>query len=251
MEERRKSKQAASGKAKSFDDMVDKDGTLRTDEATAASSAAATQPEESGLRHRRTESRAAAQGSASANPFADEMGGPVVNAHTWPQEKKPDPISRSGTPTHPVSCDSASPPNLRDSAVSPPVPPKPMAYQPQRLLVDTDEVSNHPSEQLVDLTPTTSASSAAADLAELNDYPQSSRSDYWSVNEWAQNNAPAFYSPPVSERIENHTDGSHADTGEHASQVGSEDMNVMSDDEARISTPSSWTEVGSQVSEDY
>ena len=256
MEERRKSKQAANGKAKSFDDMVDKDGTLKVEETTATSSATNAQPEELGLRHRHAESRAAALGSACANPFADEMGVPIVDAHPLPQEQKPDPISRSNTPTLPAS--SASPPTLRDSPASPPVPPKPTAYQPQSLLIDTDEVSNHPSEQLVDLTPTTSASSAAADLAELNDYPRPSRSNYWSVNEWAQNGAPAFYSPPqseaaggIEERMENHTVGSHAETGEHASQVVSENMDVMSDDGARISTPGSWTEVGSQVSEDY
>lgn len=256
MEERRKSKQATNGKAKSFDDMVDKDGALRVEEMTAMSSAAEAQAEESGLRHRHTGSRAAALGSAFADPFADEMGVPIMDAHPSPTEQKHDPISRSSTPTPPAS--SASPPTIRDSPASPPVPPKPAAYQPQRLLIDTDEVSNHPSEQLLDLTPTTSASSAAADLAELNDYPQPSRSNYWSVNEWAQNSAPAFYSPPQSEaaggiekKMENHTDGSHTGTGEHASQVGSEDMGVMSDDEAPISTPGSWTEVGSQVSEDY
>ena len=252
MEERRKSKQAAQGKAKSFDDMVDKDGALKVEELTASSSAAEAQPEESGLRHRHTEHRAAALGSAFADPFADEMGLPVMDAPPSPQEQKPDPISRSSTPTHPVS--SASPPTLRDSTASPPVPPKPAAYQPQRLLIDADEVSNHPSEQLLDLTPTTSASSAATDLAELNDHPRPSRSNYWSVNEWAQTSAPAFYSPPrseeaggIEERMENHTDGSYAGTGEHASQIGSEDLDVMSDDGIR--TPDNWTEVGSH--EDY
>lgn len=260
LEERRKSKQAANGRAKSFDEMVDKDGTLKVEEKfeepTATSSAAKANQEESGLRHRHTESRAAALGSVYANPFADEMAVPIVDAHPSPQEQKPDSIPRSSTPTLPISSD--SPPTLRDSPASPPVPPKPAAYQPQRPLIDTDEVSNHPSEQLVDLTPTTSASSAAVDLAELNDYPQLARSNHWSaVNEWTQNNAPAFYSPPqseaagrVEERMESHLDGSQAETGEHASQIGSEDMDFMSDEEARI-TPGSWTEVGSQVSEDY
>ena len=256
MEERRRSKQATKGKAKNFDDLVDKDGALKVEEPTAMSSAAELQPEEPGLRYRHTETRAAALGSAYADPFADEMGVAIMDVSSSSQEQKPDPVSRSSTPTHPIS--SASPPTLRDSPASPPVPPKPAAYQPLRLLIDTEEVSNHPSEQLLDLTPTTSACSAAVDLAELNDDRRPSRSNYWSVNEWAQNGAPAFYSPPqseaasgIEERIEDQTEGSHAGTGEHASQVGSEDMDVMSDDEARISTPGSWTEVGSQVSEDY
>lgn len=255
MEERRRSKQAAKGEAKSFDDMVDKDGALKVEETTASSSAAEARPEEPGLRHRHTGSTAAALGSAYADPFADEMGVPIMETPPSPQEHKPDPISRSSTPTLPAS--SASPPTLRDSPASPPVPPKPAAYQPQRLLIDMDEVSSHPSEQLLDLTPTTSASSAAADLAELNGDPQPSRSNHWSVDEWAQNFAPAFYSPPQSEaagmeeRMENHIDGSYAGTGEHVSQVGAEDMDVMSDDGSRVSTPGSWTEVVSQVSEDY
>lgn len=253
MEERRRSKQAAKGKAKSFDDLVDKDGALKVEEPTAVSSAADAKPEESGLRHRNTESGAATRGSAHADPF--EIGVQAIDAT---QEQMSDPVSRSGTPTHPTS--SASPPTLRDSPASPPVPPKPAAYQPLRLLIDVEEISNHPSEQLLDLTPTTSASSAAADLAELNDASRPPRTNYWSVNEWAQNGAPAFYSPPqseaagiIDERTENCTDVSHAGTGEHASQVGSEDMDmdVLSDDEAMISTPLSWTEVGSQVSEDY
>ncbi len=256
MEERRRSKQEAKGKGKSFDDLVDRDGTLKVEQTTAISSAAEVQPEEPGLRHRHREYRAAALGSAFADPFADEMGVPIMDTPPSPQDQKSDPITRSSTPTFPAS--STSPPTLRDSPASPPVPPKPAAYQPQRLLIDTDEVSNHPSEQLLDLTPTTSAFSAAADLAELNDGPRPSRSNYWSVDEWAQNSAPDFYSPPqseaaggIEERMEDRTDGSYAGTGEHASQVGSEDMDVMSDDEARVSTPGSWTEVGSQVSEDY
>ena len=256
MEERRKSKQAAQGKAKSFDDLVDKDGTLKPEETTATSSAAEAQPQESGLRNRHTESRAAAQGSAYANPFADETGVPMMDAPPSPHGPEPNLNSRSSTPTLPAS--STSPMTLRDSPVSPPVPPKPAAYRPQRLLIDADEVSNHPSEQLLDLTPTTSASSAAADLAELNKDSRPSRSGYWSVNEWAQNSAPAFYSPPQSEaasiieaRMENHIEKSRAGTDEHADQFGSEDMDVMSEDEVRVSTPGSWTEVGSQVSEDY
>ena len=204
--------------------------------------AAEPQAEDPGLRHRHVESQAAALGSAFANPFADEMV--VDSPATLPDE----PSHRSPTPTLPV------PP------ISPPVPPKPAAYQPQRLLIDTEEVSNHPSEQLLDLTPTTSASSANADLAELNDHNHNpSQSNFWSVNEWAQNSGtPDFYSPPRSEHpgieegLEAITAGSQSgNSGEHASQIGSEDLDVLSDDGAGINTPSSWTEVGSQVSEDY
>ena len=246
IEERRRSQQEAKGKGKSFDDMVDKDGTLKAEEASATTTATEPQTEESGIRHRNTESQGAALGSTFANPFTDEMcieTSPSTLDHG--QDQASEPPSRSATPTLPTS------------PASPPVPPKPAAYQLQRLLIDTEEVSNHPSEQLLDLTPTTSASSMNGDLAELNNHPQLSRSNYWSVNEWAQHSAPAFYSPPqsvaggIEERMENRTEPSLIGSGEHASQVSTEDLDVLSDDEARINTPGSWTEVGSQVSEDF
>ena len=153
-------------------------------------------------------------------------------------------MSRSPTPT----------------LASPPVPPKPAAYQPQSLLIDTNDVSHHPSEQIVNLTPTTSASSAAADLAELDeeDRRQTSPDSYLSVDEWAQNQSvhQSSHSPPQSmAEVPTHCDidsvieGSVADSIEHASQAGTEDMDVVSEFEGGINTPSTWTEVGSQASE--
>ena len=265
LEERRRSRQASTGKAKNFDDLVDKDGALKVEEpSTATTTAAEPQAEEPGLRHRQTESKAAALGSTFANPFADEMHIESVpsltdltvdhafadamnidSPHTV-QDHAEDSPSRSRTPT------------LAVSPTSPPVPPKPAAYQPQHLLIDTDEVSHHPSEELLDLTPTTSTSSFNADPAELNDNRQPTQSNYWSINEWAENHAAPFYSPPASvaqgieEKMDEHVvEGPQAGSGEHASQAGSEDFDVMSDDEARVSTPGSWTEVDSQVSEYY
>ncbi|KAK0507447.1 hypothetical protein JMJ35_009970 [Cladonia borealis] len=277
LEERRRSKQPASPKAKSFDELVDQDGTLKTEETSATTTAAEPQEEDSGLRHRHVEAQAAALGSSFANPFTDEMhiDPPAPLSDSMYDISSPptirnasisEPPSRSQTPTLPIS------------PASPPIPPKPAAYQPQRilvntdplpnhppspqtprLLIDTDNLSNHPSEQLLYLTPTTSASSFNTDLAELNDpniQHQPAQSSYWSVNEWAENNARAtpFYSPPASEvqRMGEHTGGGEqADTGEHASQMGSEDLDVISEDGRGVNTPGSWTDVGSQVSEDY
>lgn len=242
LEERRKSKQGAANKAKSFHDLVDKDGALKKEETTATTTAAEPQPEEPSLRHRHTESQAAAMGSTFANPFADELdlGSPAT--------LQEDPPCGSRTPTLPAS------------PASPPVPPKPAAYQPQRLLIDTEGVSNYPSERSFDLTPTTSAFSANADLVELNDQPLASQSNYWSVNEWALNHSTteALYSrlrskpASVEERVEANTAASQVGSEEHVSQTGSEDFDGLSksDDGAGISTPGSWTEVGSQFSED-
>ena len=274
LEERRQSKQGSATKAKSFDDLVDKDGALKTDETFGTTTAAERFEESSGpVRKRHLGAQAAALGSIYANPFTDEMhidpptppkacteDMNVDSPPTIQQNSFSEPPSRSTTPTLPIS------------SASPPIPPKPAAYQPQRLvantdtdtdtasyppsepqhprpLIDTDALSNHPSEQLLDLTPTTSASSIHADLAELNEplHPVNpAQSSYWSINEWAENAEP-FYSPPEA------TVGAalQSDSGEHASRVGSEDLDVMSEDGRGISTPGSWTEVGSQVSEDY
>ena len=230
MEERRKPERGSASKAKSFDDLVDKDGALKKEETNAMTTAAEPKAEEPGLRHRRTESQAAALGSAFANPFEDKsnIGSPAT--------LRSDPAYRSYTPSPPAS------------SVSPPVPPKPAAYQPQRLLIDTEENSNHPSEQLVDLTPTTSASSANPDLAELNNQPHVSQTNFWSINEWAVNNSASGtpYSLPRTEPtgIEELSESVTLD-----SQADSEDFDGMSasDDGAGISTPDTWTEAGSVV----
>lgn len=239
LEEKRRSQQGASKKAKSFDDLVDKDGALKTNETTASSTAAEPQVVESGLRYRHPQSQPVAMGSAFANPFADEMS--VESPQTLERDSPP----RSRTPT------------MLSSSSSPPVPPKPAAYQAQRLLTDTDEISNHPSEQLLDLTPTTSASSVNNDLAELGEVRQPSQSSFWSVNEWTQQGEPqGLFTLPhteivhAGEETENGAMDSHNGGEEHQSQVDSEDLDMMSDDGARINTPGSWTEVGSQISED-
>ena len=250
MEERRAARQIK-GKGMCFDDLVEKDGSLKRAVGTmgtnATTTAAEPQSDDTGLRHRGTEIEAATLGSNFANPFGDEMH---IDHVSSPQHQTGDQgaYSRASTPTLPAS---------------PPVPPKPAAYQPQHLLVNTDAVFDHPSEQLVDLTPTTSASSAssaAADLAELSQgNSQRSHASYWSVDDWAQNHSvQSLHSPPqsaanapASKQSEGHSlEGSLAGSVEHASQVGTEDMDVLSEFGEGISTPSTWTEVGSHVSEE-
>jgi len=275
LEEARRAKREAKGKAKSFDDMVDKDGALRNDEEnnTATTTAAEPQPEGSGLRYRATESHAAALGAAFANPFADEAH---LDSSSTPLQEEPTPIREETPQMHeePTSISRASTPTLPSS---PPVPPKPAAYQPHMLLIDTaSEPSHHESEALLDLTPTTSASpstfSAAADLAELtpsNHGAVGSEGDgigrqpggesYWSVNEWAMNHsAQRFYSPPQSEAgaanagtAAQAQQRSREGSLERVSQMGSEDADVVSMFSGEgVDTPGSWSEVASQVSEE-
>lgn len=247
LEEQRRASRDGQAKGISFDDLVNKDGSLKTEDQTRASTTAAdNQPEDSGLRHRGVGANAPSPDTPDSSihpvrPMIDTSatanGNDTANDHD----------SRASTPTLPLS---------------PPVPPKPAAYRPQSLLINTDEESSHhPSEQLVDFTPTTSPRSAAADLRELDqdnhDHHPAPAEMYMSVNEWAQNQSVQSFhslppqSPPLSSpQMVDYEVSSVADSIEHASQAGTEDIDVASSFGEDIVTPSTWTEVGSQVSED-
>ncbi|KAI4243876.1 MAG: hypothetical protein L6R40_003258 [Gallowayella cf. fulva] len=277
MEERRRAQQASSAKSKSFDDLVDAEGKLKHDTVEATTSATEPHTEQTGLRNRNIEAQGLAAGTAFADPFADEAYAGDLPSATAPILTSSQCSRSSSTATLPAS------------PAPPPVPPKEpldhvpsdpasQSHQQPRLLIDTDAISNHPSEALVDLTPTTSASSIAADLSELDhqSHPSHhSQSNFWSVHEWAENSsAPAhFYTPPRSEaavgeenrnradeRSSNGDERSEIGSGERISRAGSgerisragsvSDMDVMSQISG-VSTPGSWTELGSQVSEDF
>ncbi|KAL8712022.1 MAG: hypothetical protein Q9220_003718 [cf. Caloplaca sp. 1 TL-2023] len=272
MEERRKARQASSDvNSRSFDDIVDKEGNLKYYPAQATTSAAEPQPEQSGLRNRNLEAHGAALGTAFGNPFADEAHLEDLSSSTAPLHRSTLRSRSSSTATLPAS---SNPPPVPPKEPLDPVPSQatPQAPQQPRLLIDTDDISNHPSEALVNLTPTTSVPSLATDLSELDhhSYPSNnSQTNFWSVHEWAENNTgPAqFYTPPISEAAvgdhggneEDHLSNANDDdddqsdtgTGELVSRVGSmSDMDVMSV-VSGVSTPSGWTEMGSQVSEDF
>ncbi len=291
MEERRRSQQARSTKSKSFDDLVDEGGNLKTGVMQATSTAAETHVEPPSLRNRAHEAQAAALGTMLANPFTDEAHFEDFTAAAAPDRTTTQRSRSSSIATLPASpvrppkepLEPLDPSPFEDVRQSPPpVPPKePLSDQPaqfsrspfensqSRLLIDTDDISNHPSEALIDLTPTTSASSITADVSEPDHHRHPynhSHSDFWSVHEWAENHSsPAqFYTSPTSEvPAGQHDDDedesrsnsgdvtSNADTGERVSRVDSaSDMSVMSE-VGGVSTPGSWTEVGSQVSEDF
>ncbi|KAL8904899.1 MAG: hypothetical protein Q9207_002965 [Kuettlingeria erythrocarpa] len=289
MEERRRSQHTRSTKSKSFDDLVDEGGNLKSDVMQATSTAAETHVEQPGLRNR--EAQAAALGTMLANPFTDEAyfqdftAAAVPDGTTTQRSRSSSIATLPASPVRPPKepLEPLNPSRFEDVRQSPPpVPPKePLSDQPAqcsrspfedsqpRLLIDTDDISNHPSEALIDLTPTTSASSIAADVSEPDHHRHPynhSQSDFWSVHEWAENHSsPAqFYMPSKSEVPGcQHDDGkdesrsnsvdvrSNADTGQRASRVGSiSDMSIVSE-VGGVSTPESWTEVGSQVSEDF
>ena len=271
MQARRRGRQESTGTAAtSFDHLVDSEGRLRQD--GASSSAAVTETENTALRRRNTEHRAAILGAAFANPFDDE-----VPLDQYPPNLRPDMVeqqhsddsdlynvSRSSTPVPPSSPNVATP-----SIVQP--------YAPSDRLIDVDEYSNHPSEEMLGLTPTTSVASLH-DMGRSTPDPHAPSTHSHSqlnqvnleMNEWAHRSTSSFYSMPdspnvqPSPNIEDERDmmeremeemirSSEADSeseAEHVSRFGSEaDPDVMSD--ISVMTPSTWTEVGSVVSEAF
>ena len=257
LEEKRRTKR---GSAKSFDDLVDEDGVLKkNDDTSAKATSTETQPEAPEMRKRKTEAQGAAMGATLANPFVDEIPMEFYPA----EEQNASAIhSRSTTPTLASPWEPGTPPET-----------------PRSVLIDADEISNHPSEALVELTPTTSASNATSphhnDLASLspisapaNDNDEAPPPAPWSlsIEDWADNGNTSFYSAPQSQST--HSDPSAAaaredqisekgpdtptvsESGEHVSQIGSEDVDVLSEF-GGVSTPGTWTEVGSVTSEDY
>ena len=269
LEERRQQKRAST---RTFDDLVDKDGILKDEDTVVpVSRTTATehmsQPGTSELKKRKVEAAGAAMGATLANPFADEVPMEFFPA-TETESATPAARSRSSTPTLPAT-------SPREQAHLTP-------QTPETLLINADDLSTHPSEQLVDLTPTSTPTLSSPcsphhnELASLSPISPSEPFAYeaedeapppapWpvSINEWAENTTASFYSAPQSQPetqpegqpTEMERDGALTPTisesGEHVSQLGgSEDMDVMSEI-GGISTPGSWTEVGSDSGEEY
>lgn len=246
MEERRRAQRGNSGSGKSFDDLVDQDGRLKDEKSAAVTSTAAELNNEEGLRKRNVETEGLAAGTRMADPFTDESFAEFPSSAS---------SATVGKPTE-------EPKEVVEQPASEIVS---QQFQPA-LLINTEPTSNLPSEPLVDLTPTNSvapSSSFQTDLSELSDdlpedirpMPEQQPVSYWSVNEWAENTTASFYTPPQSEAaglgeatgprgtsLETHNDA--------VSQQGNEsDLDFVSDAGEGAHTPSSWTEVGSVVSE--
>lgn len=248
MEEKRRAKSGDQGekvRGMSFDDIVDREGKLREEaKAAAITTAAETVPEAEGLRHRNTE--------AVTDPFSDEKHALM----DFPAENN-------------TQVD--SPASLLDS------PPR----TKQDLLINTSTESKDPASNSSPLlTPT--AVSVFSDIATPSMHtpnpgrPDAQSNNYFSVNEWAENST-SFYSPPRSVQgeavqretgMQDPTAMQAASDGRAAELAGLEvameelvnmsdaggmsDMDMVSEvgeGNAGRSTPGSWTEVGSVVSE--
>ena len=217
LQEKRNRQKKSHGKAsESFDNLVDKNGSLINEKEEARTTAADTkpQPEDQDLRRRNIEVDATLLGSTAAPP---------------------------------------PPPS--------PLPMSPALSSRSALVVDTERISNHSSEALIDLTPTTSNSSAAnVELPSPPRFPDH-QDPSWSVHEWAENSSSSFYSPSLegqSTRMGSDLDEESPSHGESNIEVRSlshvgTDSDMESDDGQTIGTctPGSWSEIGSVVSEDF
>lgn len=258
LEEKRKLQREESARVQTFDDLVNKDGTLLSEKDAAVTTAAELGTSEPNLRKRHPDPQGpvvVSTGETSESTIRKqnpELEGPVVDIASATQVNEESIFevhkhSRSSTPT---------------LAPSPP-PSTPIPARPQTLHVDMETPSINPSEAVIDLTPT--KSSASAEEPELFSFshhssqtpPQSRRS----VHEWAENNtgAAVFYSSLQSQNaavievedpwVTNTSEAENAISSRHG---GSDrEIDSWSDIGDPCATPDSWTEAGSVTSEDY
>ena len=278
MEERRRSRnsQGISRSTSSFDQLVNPDGSIRESERginldamASAITTAAESVQDEGLRNRTKEAVGFAMGSTVANPFADEMGIDTSDEKALMEKVEQLAGERERCAT------------LRGDS--------PLAIDTSIAMGDTrrDHAgSEHESELLVDLTPTTSVAPSVShtllsspgaliptstinpDIQPSEETRAQSQQDqltsFQSIQEWASltlTGPASFYSPPESERqyrsVMTASEPKSGVTSTAASVIGSndlvsegmEDVDALSDAD-KFSTPSTWSEVGSVMSED-
>lgn len=258
LEEKHKLQKEESAKVQTFDDLVNKDGTLLSEKDAAVTTAAELGTAEPNLRKRHLDSEGTVvvstgetsestfrkQNPEPERPLVDIASANQVNEEAIVEVHK---YSRSSTPT---------------LAPSPP-PSTPVPARQSTLHVDMEILSNHPSEALIDLTPKTSFTSAEEpELFSFSHHssqtpPQSHRS----VHEWAENTTgtAVFYSSLQSQNaavieVEDPwvTNASEAADAVSSTHGGSDrEIDSWSDIGDPCATPDSWTEAGSVTSEDY
>ncbi|KAI9799560.1 MAG: hypothetical protein M1825_004486 [Sarcosagium campestre] len=229
----------------SFDDFLERD----PDGAYSLQhTALETEPDSQGLRNR-GHSKGGAQADASpTNPFADNAGTDHASeSHSLldgQETTRMEAVPETSVTESPATLSAiASPDTLSESETGP--------------LISLPS-SGQSSPRSTELTPTLSRSQDSP-------LPESS-SNYFSINEWAEHTSPSFYSPPSSQVNASGSDvrsihsseaasiaGSGEDVGDDISDNGQEGsssryLDVLSDD-GGMSTPGSWTEVGSEISE--
>lgn len=240
-----------------FDDFLHEDKTAEKGTFVYNSGAEIYNNANEGLIHRRGDNaRGMATGALFANPFADENHIDMEQEETVQAIMAPTPTGRSET-TDIYTADD-------------------LKYSRESTATMFKDDSDNESEQLIDVsdpaTPTSEASEAEAYQSYMSAGEEAHpESVFASIHAWADNSNQSFYSPlpgtpqqapsvsttPSEFEL---TDGqltptdsvSLAGSGEDVgvmSEAGSHHYDVMSEDGDGIVTPSSWTEVGSTVSE--
>ncbi len=259
-EQRRARKQRQASSKTSFDDLVTKEGNLKKEEVDAdvrSSTATEVKEGEDGLRRRNERHKESAGSTTIANPFADQNESQVLFDRSLID------ISNEPRSTHSRSSTATLP---TEHSILPTQPESPIRTAP------TIQPAQPPAPREQQLVDTSSSSSSRSSSHHHHHTP----SNYQSVNEWASSTFPSFYevphevphsashstSPltsntttPQIASIHSSVAPSLADSGEDIGADSSIDggeegryMDILS--EAGISTPGSWTEVGSEVSEE-
>jgi hypothetical protein len=252
------SPRANSKRGSSFDDFLREDVNAGRG-AFVVNTGADVRYEDAGLRQRGTGPRGL-NPSVVTNPFADEYGidehVALENSLVEPAHDEPD-----ETDIYSVSHDGRQPPTRSATLLAP------LEHIPTPL-VELDSAAQPPERAS---TPTVERQLGPDEYMTAG---QEDRHDaYSSIQAWAQNSDPSFYSPlpvspagPLSEPelisddgVATPTDsaslaGSGVDVADEARSNASHgqgrDYDVISDDDdTGIATPTSWTEVGSIVSE--
>lgn len=256
LEEKRRLQKEEIVKVQTFDDLVNRDGTLLSEKPAAVTTAAELGTSESNLRQRHPEiEEPVTDGISELNPQKRNFESEASIVFDPASAKQATEVS---TPEV-LKYSQSSKPTL----ASFPRPSTPILARQQPLQIDTETNSNHPSEALIDLTPTTSFSSTAEpELFSLSHHSsQTPPQPHRSVHEWAQNStgAAVFYSTLQSQNAaaietEDPWAANASEAGDAASslQGGSErGIDSWSDVGDPYATPDSWTEAGSVTSEDY
>ena len=245
LEEKRNGKAKERSASSSFDSIVDKDGKLRTDlekrEAEATTSALEIPSNTEGLT-RRHETQSA-QGQAQPPPYEG------IREATTNSENSPAPLPQ------PLDLESAM----------------------QSLIDVSDTASSHPSESILDLTPTSEfpdpdfSSPGSQGSQHVGDEAYPHQSEYFSFHTSPLSEQSEFYymhpdhqgsAPPSSQepqsRLSQQENASStpsiAGSMDHINHVDADpdvaSIDSLSEAGDGVATPSSWTDMGSQVSSD-
>ncbi|KAI9793935.1 MAG: hypothetical protein M1833_000504 [Piccolia ochrophora] len=235
---RRPSKRASAN----FDDFLQGDG---EGAYTLQNTAVETKADTDGLRRRRGSTYGEPTGAAEGNPFINGRATQVV----FDRDDSTAPLA---VPEKERMSRESSATLAEEPSAVPPV------LTPITPLIDTSPQDRN--EPLIDITPTASTPTTSPPVGQQS---QTSSNSYFPIDAWTGQANPSFYSAtsnvhsPLSEEQWHRSatpsvTGSGVDVAEEMSEgedvVAGRHLDIISDD-GGMTTPGSWTEVGSEISE--